>query len=157
MRIFVKKRISSAHSGFSLVESVVALFLFSLAAYIIGMSCYNCVYPLDVKDKNTQDDALIDLAVKTVLNIADYDALDDGEDVEAPDGETYRVYAEAEPTQILDLFRIDIRISGKGRDIRTFLFASRNNWYERSNDREDIIKDRTDYLEDLRRKKQFNR
>ena len=146
-----------SRAGFSLVESILALFLFSLAAYVIGTACYNCVYPLDIKDKDAESDVVIDLAVKAILNVSDYDSLDDGVDVDTPDGDTLKAYAEAEPTQILDLFRVEVTVTGKGVDKSATLFVSRKNWYQHTGDRDDLKQDRQDYLEDLRSKRYFNR
>ncbi len=139
--------------GFSLIESVLALALFAFAAVAIGRICFNCIYPLDIKDKDTLADAVLDRASQAVLGISSYDELDDGTEVKNLDGQTYRVYGYAEPTQILDLFELEIVAygGGNGGELRRKTYVIRPGWYENSLDRERLLEDRTDFLDKKRR------
>ena len=62
-----------ARKAFSLVECVLALALFSFAAFAIGQICYNCLYPLDMQKKNGIMDATIERAISAILDVDDYD------------------------------------------------------------------------------------
>ena len=140
-----------ARKAFSLVECVLALALFSFAAFAIGQICYNCLYPLDMQEKNGIMDATIERAISAILDVDDYDSLDDGIEVDTLDGSKCRVYGECFPTQIIDLFELRIRIEGESMDtIEDAVLVVRPKWYENTNDRETLLDDRTDFLEDER-------
>lgn len=142
----------AARAAFTLVESVLAIALFAMAAFFITLSCYNFVWPLDVKDKPSEYENLIDRAVEAITSVSDYDSLDDGVEIETFDGDICHVYGEAFPTQIIDLFELRMRLSAGGKDYVKTLWVMRPNWYQYSSERDDLVRDRTDYLEDLRRK-----
>ena len=138
--------------AFTLLEGILALALFASAAFVISQVCYNCIYSLDIADKSAMDDAIKDQFVSAILTVSDYDSLDDGVEIEALDGETYTVYGEAEPTQILNLFKLTVSARKGMSEIKTTLFVVRpNSWYEQPNERSDLLEDRTDFLEDKRR------
>ena len=88
--------------------------------------------------------------VEAVLGVDDYDSLSDEIDVDGFDGEILKASGEAEPTEIADLFRLDITVRGRSFERKRTVFVVRPGWYEISTERDDIITDRTDYLEDLR-------
>lgn len=136
--------------GFSLAEAVLALALFAASAFAVSQICYNCVYPLSAADSDPAREADIRRGVEAVLGVDDYDSLSDEIDVESFDGEVLKACGEAEPTQIADLFRLEITVRGKSFERRRTVFVVRPGWYEISTERDDIITDRTDYLEDLR-------
>ncbi len=138
--------------AFTLLEAVLALALFAAAAAAVSQICVNCLLAVDAPDKRPLDDAVREQLVSAALGISDYDKLEDGIDVDAFDGNKYKVRAYATPTAILDLFELEIVCSRDDGEYRTKLFVKRNSsWYENADDREDIIKDRTDLLEDRRR------
>lgn len=138
--------------AFTLLEAVLALALFAAAAVAVSQICVNCLLAVDAPDKRPLDDAVREQLVSAALGISDYDKLEDGIDVDAFDGNKYKVRAYAAPTAILDLFELEIVCSRDDGEYRTKLFVKRNSsWYENADDREDIIKDRTDLLEDRRR------
>ena len=135
-----------------MVESVLALALFAFAAFVIGQICYNCIYPLDMQDKNPVSDITIEQGIQAILDVTDYNALDSGTEVKTLDGGTCRVYGEQIPTSIIDLFELKIRIEGERIETYTdSVFVIRPSWYENTNDRETLVDDRTDLLEDKRR------
>lgn len=136
--------------GFSLAEAVLALALFAASAFAVSQICYNCVYPLSAADSDPAREADIRRGVEAVLGVDDYDSLSDEIDVESFDGEVLKACGEAEPTQIADLFRLEITVRGKSFERRRTVFVVRPGWYEISTERDDIITDRTDYIEDLR-------
>lgn len=145
------------HAGFSLVEAVLALALFAMAAVAISQISYNCLRPLALEDKNALADIVMDYCADSILAVTDYDALDDGIDVDAPDGESYRVYGYAEPTEVIDLFELEIVAQGAGKELRTKTFVIRPGWYEQTQLRDDMLRDRKDFLEDKRRKDAFEK
>lgn len=99
-----------------------------------------------MQDKDGISDATIERAVSAILDVDDYDALDDGIEVDSLDGSTCRVYGECFPTQIIDLFELKIRIESESQDdIEDAVLVIRPKWYENSNDRETLLDDRTDF------------
>jgi hypothetical protein len=144
---------SKIRRAFTLIEAVLALALFSMAAVVISQICCNCIFALDIADKSPLDDAVKDQIVAAVLKIGNYDELDDGVEIDGLDGETYKVYGYAEPTQILDLFELEIVCNRQSGEFRTKIFVRREGggWYQDSTIRDELVKDRTDYLEDVRR------
>ena len=148
---------ASAHTtnkrkAFSLIEGILALALFSASALAISQVCYNCLFSMDIADKASMDDAIKDQFVSAILTITDYDSLQDGIEIEAIDGESYTVYGEAEPTPILNLFKLTITAQKGMQETKTTMFVVRpNSWYEQQNERADLLEDRTDFIEDKRR------
>lgn len=144
--------------GFSLVEAVLASALFACAAFVITQTCYNCALPLTVADPDPLDEAFAERCVLAVSEITDYDALDDGTDVFGLEEPTMRkVYAEAVPTDILDLFEVSVKCQTKHGEVeRRILLFRDSSWYENSVDRENLVKDRTEYLDDVRRAESRN-
>ncbi len=108
-----------------------------------------------MSDKNAFDDTIEDQFIDAIMTVSDYDSLDDGVEIEGLDGETYTITGEAEPTKILNLFKLTV-IAQKGmRETRTTVFVARpNSWYEQPNERSDLLDDRTDFLENERRERQ---
>lgn len=145
-----KSAAAPRRGGFSLAEAVLALALFAASAFAVSQICYNCVYPLSAADSDPAREADIRRGVEAALGVDDYDSLSDEIDVESFDGEVLKACGEAEPTQIADLFRLEITVRGKSFERRRTVFVVRPGWYEISTERDDIITDRTDYLEDLR-------
>lgn len=148
-----RRAIIRYRKSFTLIESVLALALFSMAAVAISNVCCNCIFALDMADKSPIDDAVKEQITSAVLKISNYDELDDGVEIDGLDGKTYKVYGYAEPTQILDLFELEIVCQRENDEFRTKLFVHRTNtsWYENLSDRDEIIEDRTELLEDRRR------
>ena len=148
---------ASAHTtkkrkAFSLIEGILALALFAASALAISQVCYNCLFSMDIADKASMDDAIKDQFISAILTVTDYDSLQDGIEIEAIDGESYTVYGEAEPTQILNLFKLTITAQKGMQETKTTMFVVRpNSWYEQQNERADLLEDRADFIEDKRR------
>ena len=143
-------RASRRRGGFSLAEAVLALALFAASAFAVSQICYNCVYPLSMADSDPAMEADFRRGIEAVLGVSDYDSLSDEIDVESFGGETLKASGEAEPTEVADLFKLDITVRGRSFERKRTVFVVRPGWYEISTERDDIITDRTDYLEDLR-------
>ncbi len=143
--------------AFTLVETVLALAIFVMAAFFISTTCYNLLFPLDMKERDVELENLMDRAVEAITSVSDEESLDDGVDVETLDGDTCTVYGEAEPTQVIDLFELKMRVEKEGKTISKTLWVIRPDWYENTNDRDELVRDRTDYLETLRLKQDFKR
>lgn len=143
--------------AFSIIEVIAAIALFAMAGFAISQACYNMTAPLMMKDKDGERDANLELAFAEILKVTDYDALDDGIDVDGIDGETYRVYADYEPTEILDLFKLKVSITSPRKNYEETFLVIRPKWYENISDRDDLKEKRTDFLDMKRRTEFFNK
>ena len=137
--------------AFSLIEVIAAVALLALGGFVLSQACYNMIAPMAMKDKNGLENANLQLCLDAILNVKDYEALDDRIDIDTVDNQKYRVYAEFDQTQILDLFELRVRINAPNKEyLKTFLVV-RPTWYENSFDRDDLKEDRIDFLERKRR------
>ncbi len=143
--------------AFSLIEVIASVALLAISGFVIAQSCYNMIAPLSIKDKNPEEDINFELALAEILKVNDYEALDDGIDIDGTDGQTYRIYADFEQTQILDLFLLDMRIQSPKKEYNKKMLVIRPNWYEDASDRTDLKEDRVDFLEQKRRDETFER
>lgn len=143
-------KIGGERNGFSLAEAVLALALFSISAFMVSQVCYNSVYPLVMEGENPVE-ADIRKGVEAVLGVSDYDSLSDEIDIDAFDGDIYKASGEAQSTPITDLFELVITVRGKSFEAVRRMFVVRPGWYEISTERDDIVEDRTDYLDESRR------
>ncbi len=145
--------------AFSLVEIIVALSLFAIAGFVISSTCYNLILPFSKLKKDSYKDINIQMCLDKILEVSNYEDLDNGIDVDSLDGQTCRVYGYFEQTEILDLFELTVKIivPSSGSEIERKLLVIRPSWYENKFDRDDLKKNRTDFLEDIRREKYFNR
>ncbi len=137
--------------GLALVEAVLALGLFAMAAFVLTQSTYNCVLPLTAPDSDAIADEDIERAIEAIIDVSDYDSLNDEIEIDALDGDKIYVSGEAHPTQVLDLFELDVIIRSKRVETLKKVFLIRPDWYEIASHRDDILRDRTDFLEEKRR------
>lgn len=146
---------AASSRGFSLIEAVAAVALFALAGFAISQASYNMIAPMSLADKDGAEDANIEMCLSAIAKVSDYEALGDGLDVDCPDNQRCRVYADFAPTPVLDLFELSVKIVSPRKEYSRKLLVMRPNWYENASDRDDLKKDRSDYLEQKRREDAF--
>ncbi len=144
-------------SAFTLIEAIAAVALLALGGYVISTTCYNMKKNMLINDKDGIENANLQLCYDAILNVSDYEALDDGIDVDTIDNQKYRVYADFEQTPILDLFKVHVRITSPQKEYTDTFLVIRPKWYENASDRDDLKDDRTDFLEQKRRDDYFSR
>lgn len=140
-----------ARRAFSLLECVAALALFAFASVMISQACFNCVSSLDTLKKDSFSNGIKDYVRAAVLAESSLDNIESGFDIELPGGESARVSGGAQKTAIADLFLLEYEVSYSGREYAESVFVIRKNWYENSLDRDEIMNDRKDFLEEQRR------
>ncbi|MBE6414134.1 MAG: prepilin-type N-terminal cleavage/methylation domain-containing protein [Verrucomicrobiaceae bacterium] len=148
---------AKSKKAFSLIEVIAAVALLALGGFAISQACYNMMLPMTMKEKDSLENANLQLCYDAILNVSDYEALDDGIDVDTIDNQTYRVYADFEQTQILDLFELRVRITSPQKEYNKTFLVIRPQWYENTTDRDNLKDDRIDYLEQKRRNDYFSR
>jgi len=139
------------NSAFTLIESLIAVALFGMMAIYLGQACMNCSLILDTLNKNSEEDALRAYITTKIIAVQSIDELESGIDFPAPDSSQITVIGKAYPSIFLDLFELVYTVKSASLNYQDSLFLIRRNWYEDSNDRDTLLKDRTDYLETSRR------
>ncbi len=138
--------------AFTLVECVVALALFALVAIVMGQACFNCIWAVDTLKKDAFSDAMRDYLRLKVLNTASLTELKSGISVKDFDGKVLDIKGEAEATDILDLFKLNVWV--EGGKFKEVFYLRRPNWYSQldfSVDRDELKDDRAEILENARK------
>ncbi len=138
--------------GFSLLECIVSLALFAAASVMIGQACFNTLTCLDGLKKDSYSDGLKDYIRANIVAQDSLDEIEGGFDIDDPDGGIINVIGIAEMTQIADLFRLDYEVSSDRGEYSESMLLIRKNWYEYVSDRDTLVDDRTDWLDEKRRK-----
>ena len=97
--------------GFTLIEVLVSLAIFALAAVGLG-AAYSSV--LEARMALKQDEQYLDDLARTraaMLETVSFESLDTGGDVNLPGGRTSHWKAKAEPTTVSDLFNVTLTMS----------------------------------------------
>jgi len=145
--------IAKKNRAFTLVETLIAVALFGMMAIYLGQACMNCSMLLDTLNKDSDEDFLREYVTTRIRAVQSIDELESGIDFVAPDSSQVRVMGKAYPSVFLDLFEFAFTVKSTSLNYEDTIFLIRRNWYEDSNERDDLIKDRTDYLETSRRQK----
>ena len=93
-------------TGFTLIEVLVALAIFALAAVVLGAAYVNVLTGYEVARRATQTDAEVKFARASLLAEADVDKAAQGADHDSADGRHVRWTATIEPTMVADLFTV---------------------------------------------------
>ena len=92
--------------GFTLVEVMIALAVFALAAVVLGSAYVNVLNAYEqVGDAAARDEDLR-FARQAILLEADREKVEDGGDFQSVDGRQVRWEAQIEPTETADLFEV---------------------------------------------------
>jgi general secretion pathway protein I len=144
------------HRGFTLIEVLVSLAIFALAAVGLG-AAYSSV--LQARMALKQDEQYLDDLARTraaMLETINYDNLDAGGDVNLPGDRTSHWKAKVEPTTVSDLFNVTLIMSIQretngefGPDITETSMLLRPTWSVIS-DRQKLIDAATQRLFDQR-------
>ncbi len=104
--------------GFSLVETLVAMFIFILAVGVLSQAAANAIRAISNMEIEDSSDNNFQFIRDVVLTISDTDSLGLGGDVQTPTGGSGHWDAETETTDTPDFFKLKLtmRISGKGED-----------------------------------------
>ena len=92
--------------AFTLLEVLIALSIFALAAVVLGASYVNVLLSYQIAARSTQSDEDVKFARAQLLAIADPKKIDDGGDFDSTDGRRAHWSAQIEPTETADLFLV---------------------------------------------------
>jgi general secretion pathway protein I len=95
--------------AFSLLEVLVALAIFALAAVVLGAAYVNMLLGYDAMTKRNEREETVRLMRAAVCSESDRQKLEEGGDLGLPGGGTARWVAKFEETTVADLFRVTLR------------------------------------------------
>ncbi len=137
--------------AFTLLECIVALALFAICSVMLTQACFNCVQAIGRMKKNPEEEAMREFVQSKIVEVDDIDSLKSGVDFVDMNGARVDVRAEEEPTGIADLFLLKFSARGQDFEYAGEMLLIRRNWYESVSDRSELIDDRKDELEALRK------
>ena len=147
--------------AFSLIEVLIALALFAIAANVISSAFINALLSRERNDSRLYNDFAIQTARKQLLLEKNIEDAEDGGTVETLELGEVDWYAEILPTEIVDLFEVqlygtfyDLEDSKKANFSET-LFLLRPTWSE-SDERSMLLEDKKQDLLEIRNSELFD-
>lgn len=146
-------------TGFTLLEVLVSLGLFALASALLVQAALNAVRAYETVQSDSDQEQLFRFALRSIIAIEDREEIEDGGEIELPDDSTVDWEVEIEETEMVDLFQVSIQIELDGgnfgeseeditRNYQVYLY--RPDWQTEDTNREDLLEDRRNNLEDRR-------
>jgi len=99
----------SRRFAFTLIEVMIALGIFALAAIVLGASYVNVLTSYEVAARGTQDDEDFRFARQQLLAVAELKKVESGDEFEGTSGRKVKWTAEAVPTTMPDLFDVTFK------------------------------------------------
>lgn len=105
-------KIARKHSaeGFTLIEFIVAVGLFAMASAILIQSVSDALTAYETVKSNSNREQLFRFAVRTIISIEDREEMEDGGDLEMPEGLNATWEVETEEADMVALYRATITI-----------------------------------------------
>ena len=107
---------SKLRQGFTLVEVILAIALFAMAAGILVEIVFNINFALEQLESQVNREADIRFVRRTVLAIADREKLEDGDEIRTLSSGNATWEAEIEETEVVDLFMLKLSITFDDED-----------------------------------------
>jgi general secretion pathway protein I len=92
--------------GFTLLEVLIALMVFALAAVVLGAAYVNVLHAYDVVNRGNSHDEDLQFARSLLLGEPDRKKASDGGNFQSPTGAQVRWHATIEPSAEADLFQV---------------------------------------------------
>tara|TARA_A100001015_G_scaffold239715_1_gene273104 strand:+ start:4474 stop:4953 length:480 start_codon:yes stop_codon:yes gene_type:complete len=147
--------------GFSLIEVLIALALFAIASNIIGSAFINALLSRERNNDNSYRDIAVQTARKQLLLEKNIDDAEDGGSVETLELGEVDWYAEIIPTDMVDLFEVNLFIEffyvkdDQSSNYNETLLLLRPTWSE-SDERSSLLQDKKEDLSDIRASELFD-
>jgi general secretion pathway protein I len=141
--------------GFSLIEVVVALALFAMASVVLTSTFVNALLAREHGQSNDIRNADIRAVRMQLLLEPNIEDAEDGDRYETFENGTANWEASIEPTNVVDLFQVQLRIDfsepqeGSDATHMETLYLLRPTWSE-SDERSQLLQDKKDDLQDSR-------
>lgn len=146
----------TGRGAFSLIEVVIAVAIFAMAASVLLSAFTNALLARERSVSNDLLNADIRAVRMQLLLEANIEDAEDGDIYETLSSGLATWEARIEPTNVVDLFRVDLRIdfTEPPEDLPPLyeetLYLLRPTWSE-SDERSDLLQDKREALEDMRR------
>lgn len=146
---------SHTADGFSLIEVVVALALFAMAAVVLNSSFVNALLARERGLSNDRLNADIQAVRLQLLLESNLEDAEDGGRYETLNSGTANWKASVEPTNLIDLFHVQLQIEfsdpqdDQAATHTESLYLLRPTWSE-SDERSELLQDKKDELENSR-------
>jgi general secretion pathway protein I len=122
--------------GFTLLEVIVALAIFALAAVVLGSAYVNVLNAYETVQRGTQVDEDVRFARAQLLSEPDHDKAEKGADFVSPGGRQVKWHATIEATTTADLFKVsfvcelsgDTAGGGAGQTVTNEFYVMRPTW-----------------------------
>ena len=147
--------------GFSLIEVLISLALFAIASNIIGSAFINALLSRERNNDNSYRDIAVQTARKQLLLEKNIDDAEDGGSVETLELGEVDWYAEIIPTDMVDLFEVNLFIEffdikdDQSSNYNETLLLLRPTWSE-SDERSSLLQDKKEDLLDIRASELFD-
>lgn len=142
-----------SRQAFTLLECIAALALFAFVAVAVSQTCFNCLNSVNKIKKDAYKDSLKDYIRKKILSQTSLETIRSGFEIYDPEGNSVTIKGEAIPTRILDLFILTAECEDLHYRENFHLF--RPDWYSQLEthtiERDELLEDRTEDLQDLRK------
>jgi len=139
-------------SAFTLIEVMIALGIFAMAAIVLGASYVNVLTSYEVAARGTQDDEDFRFARQQLLAVAELKKVESGDEFEGASGRKVKWTAEAVPTAMPDLFDVtfkcEISEGSKNRVMTESFRLLRPSWSEAA-DRDKLRSDVRQRIDEL--------
>ncbi|WP_309385468.1 type II secretion system protein [Cerasicoccus frondis] len=139
-------------NGFTLIEALLAIGLFTLASAMLIQAAYSSIYAYEAVQNNSDKEQYYRYVLRSIIAIEEQDTMEDGGDWNLPDDTLANWEAEIEDADMIDLFRVSIQITLEDEDEpRSFeVYLYRPDWSSVDGDREGLLNDRREKLEERR-------
>jgi len=147
--------------AFTLIEVVVALAIFAMAATVLTSSFVNILMSMDRDSGSGGLERDIRMARRQLLLEPDIEDAREGGEIETLGNGTARWHAEIEPTDVVDLFRVRLTVEVAGQDASSYraqterestLRLLRPTWSE-SDERSELLQEKKEALRDSRERR----
>lgn len=141
--------------AFTLIEVVIALAIFATASVVLSQAFTNALLAREHSVSNDNYEADIRTVRMQLLLEPELEAAEDGGEIATFENGEASWEATIEPTNVVDLFRVELRIrfaepdEGQDNEYSETLYLLRPTWSE-SDDRSSLLADKKDELESNR-------
>ena len=105
----VRRRLGMRAAGFTLIEVLVALAIFALAAVVLGAAYVNVLTSYDAVSRRSEHEQELRLVRAAVLAESDRTVVEQGGTYPLPDNRSVQWTATVEEAGVADLFRVQFR------------------------------------------------
>ncbi|WP_309397409.1 type II secretion system protein [Cerasicoccus maritimus] len=138
--------------GFTLIEALLAIGLFTIASAMLIQAAFNSVYAFEAIQSNSDKEQLYRYLLRSIIAIEDQETMEEGGDWQMPDETQANWEVVIEDAEMVDLYRVVISITleedDEAREFEVHLY--RPDWSSVDGDREQLLNDRAKNLEERR-------